>query len=110
MMLKLFVALSPGVPSSATFTRIAFVLAAWLMSGRQVNSALPALSGEIAALANGSNQVQDFRGTQHAALNGQLAAYIRATVAGGAITVTATAEGLAPGTITFETAPGRPGH
>jgi beta-galactosidase len=66
--------------------------------------------GEIAALGNGSNQAQNFRGTQHNALNGQLTAYIRATGAGGPITLTATADGLAKGTVTFETAPGRPGH
>ena len=66
--------------------------------------------GEIAALGNGSTQAQNFRGTQHNAFNGQLAAYIRATGAGGPITLTATADGLAKATVTFETAPARPGH
>jgi beta-galactosidase len=66
--------------------------------------------GMLAAVANGSNTVQDFRAPQHAALNGQLAAYIRATGAGGPVTLTATADGLAPATLTFETAPARPGH
>ncbi len=66
--------------------------------------------GVLVAAANGSNTVQDFGAPQHAALNGQLAAYVRATGAGGRITMTATAEGMAPATLTFETAPARPGH
>jgi beta-galactosidase len=66
--------------------------------------------GEIAALGNGSTQAQNFRGTQHNAFNGQLTAYIRATGAGGPITLTATADGLAKATVTFETAPARSGH
>jgi len=63
--------------------------------------------GVLAAVANGSNTVQDFRAPQHAALNGQLVAYIRATGTGGPITLTAKADGLAPATMTFQTAPGR---
>lgn len=64
--------------------------------------------GEIAALANALTQAQDFRGTEHAVWAGQLTAYIRATGSDGPITLTATADGLAKATITFETAPARP--
>ena len=49
-MVKLFVALRLGVPLSVTLTLIVLVLSAWLTSGRQVNSALVALSGANAAL------------------------------------------------------------
>ena len=66
--------------------------------------------GEIAALANGLTQAQDFRGTEHDAWAGQLTAYIRATSADGPITLTATAEGLTKAVLTFQTAPARPGH
>ena len=55
-------------------------------------------------------KAQNFRGTQHAAMEGELKAYVRATGAGGPITLTATADGLAKGTVTFETAPARPAH
>ncbi len=66
--------------------------------------------GEIAALATAPAVAQNFHGTEHATSNGQLTAYIRATGATGPITLTATAEGLAPATTTFETALARSGH
>ena len=67
--------------------------------------------GEIAALASGGPpRNQNFRGTEHGAAEGQLMAYIRATGNNGPITLTASAEGLAKGTLTIETAPARPGR
>jgi beta-galactosidase len=66
--------------------------------------------GMLAALANGQLVAQDFRATTKPALFGQLVAYVRATGNSGPITLTASAEGLAPATMTFETAPARPGH
>ncbi|MBN1973823.1 MAG: DUF4982 domain-containing protein [Sedimentisphaerales bacterium] len=63
--------------------------------------------GEIAALANGSTQAQNFRGTEHAALAGQLIAYIRAAGSDDSITLTAASNGLTSAAIRFETAPAR---
>jgi len=66
--------------------------------------------GMLAALANGQLVAQDFRAPTKPALFGELVAYLRATGHNGPITLTATAEGLTPATVTFETAAGRSGH
>jgi beta-galactosidase len=66
--------------------------------------------GLLAALGTGQLVAQDFRAPTKPALNGQLVAYVRATGSTGPITLKASAEGLAPATMTFETGAARPGH
>ncbi|HEY4328521.1 MAG TPA: glycoside hydrolase family 2 TIM barrel-domain containing protein [Phycisphaerae bacterium] len=66
--------------------------------------------GKITALATGQLVVQNFHAPEHAAWNGELSAYVQATGDSGPITLSATADGLAPASLTFQTAPARPGH
>jgi beta-galactosidase len=61
--------------------------------------------GQIAAVDNGDNATQEpFQTTQRHAYNGRCFAIIRATGASGPITLTATAPGRPPASVTIETA------
>jgi beta-galactosidase len=65
--------------------------------------------GAIAAIDNGAaDNHESFQGNQVRAVGGQCTAYIRSTADSGAITVTASAENLASGTVTLIAQPAKP--
>ncbi|HVX84094.1 MAG TPA: glycoside hydrolase family 2 TIM barrel-domain containing protein [Phycisphaerae bacterium] len=66
--------------------------------------------GKVEALENAHLVAQDFRGDTHDAYNGQCVGFIAATGDSGKITLTVSSPGLADGTISFQSAPGRPLH
>jgi beta-galactosidase len=81
-------------------------------AGNRVASATPEVKfaiagpGAIAAIDNGAeDNHESFQGSQIRAAGGQCTAYIRATANSGKITVTATADGLATGSVTFTAQP-----
>ena len=62
--------------------------------------------GVVAAVDNGDNNSHEpFQGTQRTLFNGECYAMIKSTAAAGSITVTATAPGLAAGTVNLTAAP-----
>jgi beta-galactosidase len=83
-------------------------------AGNPVVSATPEVHfaiagpGAIAAIDNGDeDNHESFQGNQVRAGGGQCIAYIRSTADSGTITVTATAENLAAGTVTLVAQPPR---
>ena len=83
-------------------------------AGNPVTSATPEVQfaitgpGAIAAIDNGAlDNHESFQGRQVRAAGGQCTAFIRSTADTGTITVTATADGLAAGTVTLSAQPAK---
>jgi beta-galactosidase len=66
--------------------------------------------GELVAIDNGAIDNHVFRGNQVRAAGGRCTAYLRATADSGVITVTASGENLAAGSVTLRAQPARAAH